>query len=446
MSAVTTASQHEAAPAVSFGTALRFWIKLGFISFGGPAGQIAIMHRELVEQRKWLSEERFLHALNFCMLLPGPEAQQLAIYIGWLRHGTLGGVVAGVLFVLPGFLLIVAISALYATLHAWAPIAGVLFGLKAAVLAVVLEAVLRIARRALKNRLSWFVAAAAFVGIFAFGVPFPLIVLGAALTGFLTALLRPDLNASMATSDTTLHARSPASIGRSLRILLVCGVLWVGPILAIRGTLGPDHVLALESIFFSKMAVVTFGGAYAVLAYVAQEAVGHFAWVTPQDMLQGLGLAETTPGPLILVLTFVGFLGAFGSPAPFPPLWAGVLGAAVTTWVTFVPCFLWVLLGAPYVERLREKPALASALAMVTAAVVGVILNLAIWFGLHALFHEVHTWSAFGLSLPMPTVSSLDLPAFVLAVLAIVALLRFKAPMLAVLGASALAGLLLEMF
>jgi len=276
VSAVTTASQHEAAPAVSFGTALRFWIKLGFISFGGPAGQIAIMHRELVEQRKWLSEERFLHALNFCMLLPGPEAQQLAIYIGWLRHGTLGGVVAGVLFVLPGFLLIVAISALYATLHAWAPIAGVLFGLKAAVLAVVLEAVLRIARRALKNRLSWFVAAAAFVGIFAFGVPFPLIVLGAALTGFLTALLRPDLNASMATSDTTLHARSPASIGRSLRILLVCGVLWVGPILAIRGTLGPDHVLALESIFFSKMAVVTFGGAYAVLAYVAQEAVGHF--------------------------------------------------------------------------------------------------------------------------------------------------------------------------
>jgi chromate transporter len=442
---VAGAKTQEAA--VTFGEALRFWFKLGFISFGGPAGQIAIMHRELVEERRWISEERFLHALNFCMLLPGPEAQQLAIYIGWLKHRTVGGVAAGVLFVLPGFLLITLVSAIYVTFSNWPLMQGVLFGLKAAVLAVVLEAVVRIARRALKDQLSWFIAAGAFVGIFALAIPFPVIVLGAALVGFFAERRRPPLLpqsdlVSTAAAEVNSTPKQASALASGVRILTVCLVLWFAPLLLIYTTLGSSHVLMLEGVFFSKMAVVTFGGAYAVLAYVAQEAVQHYQWLTPADMMQGLALAETTPGPLILVLTFVGFIAAFREAAPFEPMTAGVLGALLTTWVTFVPCFLWILLGAPHLERLRSKRALSAALASVTAAVVGVILNLAVWFAMHALFAEVSVWRGLGLQIPIPAISSMDYSAVAIASAAIIALLKFKAPMIPTLAICAAAGLI----
>jgi chromate transporter len=439
---VATSPQIATVDAVPFATALRFWCKLGFISFGGPAGQIAIMHRELVEERGWISEERFLHALNFCMLLPGPEAQQLATYIGWLKHGVRGGIAAGVLFVLPGFLLLTIISALYASLRDFTPVQGILFGLKAAVIAVVFEALLRIAKRALERRLHWLIAGAAFLAIFAFGVPFPIIILLAGLLGWIGA---GGLAGTQTASNVPLAATPLAhSWSHSLKIALVCCILWALPILVMGAMLGPEHVLTLQGLFFSKMAVVTFGGAYAVLAYVAQEAVTRFGWLSTDDMLQGLALAESTPGPLILVLTFVGFIGAYQDPAPFSPLLGGLLGALITTWVTFVPCFLWILVGAPYVERLRQQQALASALASITAAVVGVILNLALWFTLHALFREVPTLDLGPLHLPTPRLASFDAPAIVIAGLALLALLRFKLPMFAVLGLSALAGLLIE--
>lgn len=425
---------------VSFSAALRFWFKLGFISFGGPAGQIAIMHRELVERRAWISEERFLHALNFCMLLPGPEAQQLAIYIGWLKHRVLGGVVAGVLFVVPGFLLITGISLLYVLFQSVPVMQGILFGLKAAVLAVVLEAVHRIAKRALKDRFAWMLAVGAFIGIFAFGVPFPVIVLVAAVLGFLQQRWGASDTARTALS---LNEEPAAAKGYTLRVLLVCLALWFVPILAIYALLGPSHVLAHESVFFSKMAVVTFGGAYAVLAYVAQQAVANYGWLTPDEMLQGLALAETTPGPLILVLTFVGFLGAYHAPLPFDPIWAGILGAVITTWVTFVPCFLWILIGAPHVERLRSNRAASAALAGVTAAVVGVVLNLAVWFALHALFGTVRVYDRFGLHLSVPEFGTLDLRALLIAIAASIALLRFKAPMIPTLAISGAIGVLL---
>ena len=440
--AATTMTQADAAAPVSFAAALRFWFRLGFISFGGPAGQIAIMHRELVEERRWISEERFLHALNFCMLLPGPEAQQLATYIGWLQHGLRGALAAGVLFVLPGFVLITAISILYVSFSSLAPVQGVLLGLRAAVLAVVIEAVLRIGRRALKDRLGWAIAGAAFVGIFVFAVPFPVIVLAAAVIGFFAQRgSSQSETAPVRVEEPPSRMQSRSSFASALKIVVVCGVLWFAPILAIQALLGSEHVLTREGWFFSKMAVVTFGGAYAVLAYVAQEAVGRFGWLGADDMLQGLALAETTPGPLILVLTFVGFVAGFRHAAPLDPWMAGVLGAVLTTWVTFVPCFLWILVGAPHVERLRRQPALSAALATVTAAVVGVILNLAIWFALHALFREVHTWSAYGLSLPVPQLGTVDVPAVVIAAAAMLAMLRFKMPMLPVLGACAAAGL-----
>jgi chromate transporter len=404
----STSKESESAP-VSFRVALRFWLKLGFISFGGPAGQIAIMHRELVERRRWISEERFLHALNFCMLLPGPEAQQLATYIGWVQHGIRGGIAAGVLFVLPGFILITAISAVYAMFHSLRTVEGVLFGLKAA-----------------------------FVGIFVFAIPFPVIVLAAVVLGFAVQRWRPKMESESIVDDVIPSSR----ILSAAKVLLVCGVLWIAPVVILIATLGMTHVLTQESLFFSKMAVVTFGGAYAVLAYVAQEAVGRFGWLSANDMLQGLALAETTPGPLILVLTFVGFQGGFAHAAPFDPLYAGVLGALITTWVTFVPCFLWIFLGAPHLEKLRRQPALSSALATVTAAVVGVILNLSIWFALHVLFRDVRVWHGFGIVLSIPKIASIDWSAAIIALAAMIAMLRFRAPMLPVLAACAVVGLL----
>src|SRR5437773_9712164 len=369
----------NAHPAVTFSEALAFWLKLGFISFGGPAGQIAIMHRVLVDEKKWIEESRFLHALNFCVLLPGPEAQKLATYAVWLLHGVRGGLAAGVLFVLPGALVMLALSLLYALGRGIPVVEGALFGIKAAVLVIVVEALLRIGRRALKTRLLMGVAAAAFIGIFFLALPFPLIVVAAAALGYATQ------RAAAVSAVTPAPGR-----WRHLGIASVIGlVLWWAPVAAVLMLLGPDHVLADIGLFFSKLAVVSFGGAYALLAYMAQQAVETYHWMIAPEMVDGLGLAETTPGPLILVTQFVGFLAGYRNPAPFAPLGAGIAAAALTTWVTFVPPMTLIFAGAPFVEQLRANQRLSGALAAITAAVVGVILNLTVWFALHVLFGQI---------------------------------------------------------
>ena len=395
---------------ITFGEALAFWLKLGFISFGGPAGQIAIMHRVVVDERKWIDEDRFLHALNFCVLLPGPEAQKLATYLGWLLHGTRGGLAAGILFVLPGALVMLALSLLYALGRGIPAVEGALFGIKAAVLVIVVEALLRIGKRALKTRFLVGVAAAAFIGIFFLGVPFPVIVLAAAATGFFVT------RAPVGSPAEPVPGRwRHAAIATATGILL-----WWAPVALVLFALGGQHVLMDIGLFFSKLAVVSFGGAYALLAYMAQQAVETYHWMSAPEMVDGLGLAETTPGPLILVTQFVGFLGAYRDPAPFAPVGAGILGAALTTWVTFVPPMMLIFAGAPFVEQLRANQRLSGALAAITAAVVGVILNLTVWFALHVLFGEVremHTgplrWYAFD---PL----ALDLTVTALAALAAV--------------------------
>lgn len=386
----------------TFREALRFWLKLGFISFGGPTGQIAIMHAELVEKRRWIGEARFLHALNFCMLLPGPEATQLATYIGWLLHRTWGGVVAGALFVLPSALILWALSWVYIQFGNVAWIASVFYGLKPAVLAIVAAAVLRIGRRALKNAFLWSVAALSFVALYWFNAPFPFIIASAAGIGFITGRWWPGKFVPLSSADTT--GRSTAVIDdstasaphttpswkRAWRVILTTVALWWIPVALLALFLGPSHTLVKQGIFFSKAAMVTFGGAYAVLPYVSQQAVDNHQWLTTSQMLDGLGLAETTPGPLIMVLQFVGFVGGWQHPGALPPLLAATLGAAITTWTTFVPCFLWIFLGAPHIERMRQNPFVTSALSVVTAAVVGVVLNLAVWFGAHVLAPEGH--------------------------------------------------------
>jgi chromate transporter len=428
----------RSSPPISFAEALRVWVKVAALSFGGPAGQIAVMHRILVEEKRWVSEERFLHALNYCMLLPGPEAQQLAVYIGWLLHRTAGGLAAGCLFVLPGFLSILVLSTLYAVYQETAIIAALFFGLKAAVLAVVVEAVVRIGKRALKNSVMVGLAGVAFVAIFFFAVPFPLIILGAGLIGLLGGKLRPDIfyvikgpqagtqpvcGEALITDEMAAHTQP--TLARSLRVLVTCLALWAGPLVLLVLWLGDSHVLVREGIFFSKAAVVTFGGAYAVLAYIAQQAVETYGWLHPGEMLDGLGMAETTPGPLIMVVQFVGFLGAYRSAAPFSPLMAGVLGSLVTVWVTFVPCFLWIFLGAPYIEQLRGNKLLSSALSTITAAVVGVILNLAVWFSLHVAFGIVNETHVFGMRLLLPDFATARYASIVIAAGAFLALFRF---------------------
>ncbi len=426
-------------PKVDFREAFRVWLRIGLISFGGPAGQIALMHKVLVEEKKWIDEARFLHALNFCMLLPGPEAQQLATYVGWLLHRTLGGLIAGILFVLPGALVILALSLLYAAFGQLPLVEAAFFGIKAVVLAVVAEALLRIGRRALRSRLHLGIAAAAFVGIFFFALPFPLIVVLAGLLGFLGAALgqradpkEPDAEVPIGRADRRA----------SLRAALVCLALWLAPTAALLALLGPDQVFSQIAVFFSKMAVVTFGGAYAVLAYVGQQAVETYAWLEPGEMLDGLGLAETTPGPLIMVVQFVGFLGAHRNPGALDPFGAGILGAVLTTWVTFLPCFAWIFLGAPYVEALRGNRKLDAALSGVTAAVVGVILNLALWFALHISFARVEEVRISALRLYRPVWESVDPASLVLTAAALVAMLRFKLPMLPTLAAGAALGAL----
>lgn len=429
-------------PTASYAELLRVFARIGCVSFGGPAGQIALMHRELVEERGWISEERFLHALNFCHLLPGPEAQQLATWIGWRLHGVRGGLAAGLLFVLPGALVILVLSALYAVAADLALVEALFLGVKAAVLAIVVQALLRIAGRALDTRLKRALAAGAFGALFLLDLPFPLVVLGAGLIGLAAAALRPEWLALKAGAGDA-GALPPRPWRSTFIAVAVWGAAWAAPMVAIAATLGRDHVLWEIGAFFSQLAIVTFGGAYAVLAYMAQEAAGSLGWLQAGEMADGLGLAETTPGPLILVTQFVGYLAAFRAPEPFSPFVAGLLGAGLTTWVTFAPCYLWIFALAPWIDRLAGAVRLKGALAAVTAAVVGVIANLTAWFALHVLFAEVGEQRLGPLRLSWPDPASLDWRAVVLTVLAIGLTFGLKWPVLRVLAVSALGGVAL---
>ncbi len=440
---------------VPFTEAVRVWARVAALSFGGPAGQIAVMHRILVEEKRWVSESRFLHALNYCMLLPGPEAMQLATYIGWLLHGVRGGLVAGCLFVLPGFVSILVLSVLYAGFQDVSIVEALFFGIKAAVLAIVIEALLRIGRRALKTAPMYMIAAAAFVAIFVFNVAFPLIIAAAALVGFFGGRIdparfvvikghEPAEGDSIPEADALLASGGPARVQPSWRQSVRTGLTWLGlwaaPVLALLILAGPDHVFTQLAIFFSKLAVVTFGGAYAVLAYMAQEAVQTHGWLSPGEMLDGLGMAETTPGPLIQVTQFVGYMGGYREAGGLHPVLAGTIASVIVTWVTFVPCFLWIFLGAPFVEKLRGNALLSAALSAVTAAVVGVILNLVVWFALHVAFAQLDEVRGFGARLLVPELRTIDWAAVIIAGGALVAMLRFRIGMLPVLLVSAVIG------
>jgi chromate transporter len=424
--------------APSFGEAFRFWLKLGFISFGGPTGQIAIMQTELVEKKKWVSQSRFLHALNFCMLLPGPEAQQLAIYIGWLLHKTWGGIVAGAFFVIPSIFILWTLSFIYAAYGNVPWIAAIFYGLKPAVTAIVLTAVIRIGKKSLKNEVMWILAALAFVAIYFFKAPFPAIMLSAGVIGFLGGLFWKTKfeNASIQDhelvlsvisdeQESPLHTRP--SLTRAFRVSILWLTLWLTPISIVGALRGWESTLFKEGLFFSKAAVVTFGGAYAVLPYVAQQALFHYGWLKPGQMMDGLGLAETTPGPLIMVLQFVGFMGAWQHPEGLPPLLAATIGALITTWATFTPCFFWIFLAGPYIEKLRGNPKLTTTLSAITAAIVGVVLNLAVWFGLRVFF---------------PASGIVDWFAILLCAAAFVAMLRYKIDIIPVIIGAGILGLL----
>lgn len=438
------AAQGDRGSAPSFTDAFRFWLKLGFISFGGSAGQIAIMQHELVEKRKWISQERFLHALNYCMLLPGPEATQLAIYIGWLLHRTAGGVVAGVLFVLPASLLLAALSWIYVALGSSPWIAALFYGLKPAVVAIVLAALVRIGRKALKNGVMWSIAGLAFLAIYFMHVPYPFIVIAAAFIGIVGGTIQRErflvvgsVSGAEAGGTAVLadHDRPPPhtvpSLAKAVRVVCLWVPVWWSPVLLAYLLLGSSSVLFQEGIFFSKAALVTFGGAYAVLPYVAQQAVENFHWLTAQQMLDGLGLAETTPGPLIIVLQFVGFVAAWNRPGSLSPLVAAMLGAFVTTWTTFTPCFLWIFLGGPHIEQLRGNERISTALSGVTAAVVGVVLNLTVWFGLSVIY---------------PASAHIDWFALLLAVMAFILMTRRDWGVVSVVAVSALLGVARFMF
>ena len=423
----------------TFTDALRFWLKLGFISFGGPTGQIAIMHTELVEKKKWISETRFLHALNYCMLLPGPEATQLATYVGWLLHKTPGGIVAGALFVLPSAFILWGLSYVYVTFGKLAWIAAIFYGLKPAVMAIVVFAVIRIGKKALKNEVMWILALLAFTGIFFFEIPFPLIILSAGVIGFAGGKIWPQKFSATANhgassqsiigdaDESPLHTKP--SLARAIKVSAFCLALWWLPVFILGWWQGWQSTLFQQGIFFSKAAMVTFGGAYAVLPYVAQKAVEDYHWLSAGQMLDGLGLAETTPGPLIMVLQFVGFLGAWHHPGNSFPLVAATLGAFITTWTTFLPCFLWIFLGAPHIEQLRGNKNLTSALSAITAAVVGVVLNLAIWFGLHVLF---------------PSAGVVDWFAVIVSVIAFIGMWQWNWNIITVVIGSGLVGLLYQ--
>jgi chromate transporter len=442
---ISSASAHR----VSLGEAFRVWAHVALLSFGGPTAQIAVMHRILVEEKHWVSESRFLYALNYCMLLPGPEAKQLAVYIGWLMNRTIGGIMAGSLFVVPGVISIMALSYVYAIYGNVPFVVALFFGLKAAVLAIVIEAVVRIGKRALKNNAMRLLAAAAFVGI----------IVAAALIGFVGTssgaevfksdgghgkgkVINDSEDKSLLGDELPEHARP--SVERALSVSAVWLALWLVPVIVLLFTLGLDNVFSQIATFFSKMAVVTFGGAYAVLAYVAQGAVEQYGWLRPGEMLDGLGMAETTPGPLIMVLQFVGFMAAYRNPGTLSPLLAGTLGGLLTTWVTFVPCFLWIFLGAPFVEVLRGNKALNGAMSAITAAVVGVVLNLATWFAIHSLFRATVHVGAFGLSFDAPNFASVDPWALALSLAAAIAIFRFKVGMIPTLATCCAAGVALH--
>ena len=434
-SAEQTVANQDRHVAPSFAEALRFWLKLGFISFGGPTGQIAIMQTELVEKKKWISQSRFLHALNYCMLLPGPEAIQLAIYIGWLLHRTWGGIVAGSFFVIPSIFVLWALSYVYAAFGNIPWIAAIFYGLKPAVMAIVAVAVIRIGRKALRNEIMWTLAVLAFVAIFFFHVPFPVIILSAGVIGLIGGgfwkkkfNVVSGHNGVVDESVLSDAAESPEhtrpSWVRAIKLVLIWLTLWAAPTVAVGLCRGWQSTLFQEGLFFSKAAVVTFGGAYAVLPYVAQQALFHFGWLKPGQMMDGLGLAETTPGPLIMVLQFVGFIGAWQHPEGLSPLLAGTLGALITTWATFTPCFLWIFLGGPHIEQLRGNIKLTAALSAITAAVVGVVMNLAVWFAINALF---------------PNHGAIDWFAVVVSLIAFVGMLRWKWDIIpVVLGSGAL--------
>jgi chromate transporter len=443
------APQHN----VTFREAVAVWVRVAIYSFGGPAGQIAVMHRILVEEKRWVSESRFLHALNYCMLLPGPEAQQLATYIGWLLHRTRGGLVAGGLFILPGFLSILALSVLYAGFQNTTLVQAIFYGLKPAVMAVVVEAVLRIGRRALKNKVMISLAALAFIAIFFFNIPFPIIILSAGLIGLIGGRIALEQfyvikghkveggNDGIAIMDTAVIGDRPTA-SQTIRTAAVWLFIWLAPLVALLLWLGRGHIFVEEALFFSKAAVVTFGGAYAVLAYMAQEAVNTYGWLQPGEMLDGLGMAETTPGPLIQVVQFIGFMGAYRNAGALHPMTAGLIGSVITTWMTFAPCFFFIFTGAPYIEALRGNKSLSTALSAITAAVVGVILNLAIWFSLHTLFGVVNEQQIGPLRLLVPDWQTLDPAALIIAAAAFLALFRFHLSMLTTLALSAGAGLL----
>lgn len=438
---------------VSFAQALRVWARVAALSFGGPAGQIAVMHRIIVEEKRWIGEQRFLHALGYCTLLPGPEAQQLATYIGWLMHGARGGITAGGLFVLPGFVAILGLSLVYAAYGQVGLVSALFSGLKAAVLAIVLQAVVRLGKRALQNRTRRGLALASFLALFFFAVPFPLVVIAAGGIGFFATRLgsraftgaapahgAPGAATGPALLEDSALSKARPSAARALGTAALWLALWLTPVILIVAILGLETSFARIGLFFSEMAVVTFGGAYAVLAYVAQQAVETYGWLKPGEMLDGLGLAETTPGPLIMVLEFVGFMAAYRDPGTLTPWVAGALGATLATCVTFTPCFLWIFLGAPYVESLRGLKSLNAALAAITAAVVGVILNLTVWFALHTLFTRQTRITTAGLAFDLPILSSLDPWAAGLSILAALSLLRFKIGVIPTLAGCAVAG------
>jgi chromate transporter len=440
----STVEQVQARPStVSLREAFWFWLKLGFISFGGPAGQISIMHQELVERRRWISERRFLHALNYCMLLPGPEAQQLATYLGWLMHRTWGGVIAGALFVLPSLFILITLSWLYVAFGEVPVVAGIFYGIKPAVTAIVVHAAHRIGSRALKNNWLWAIAAASFTAIFAFNVPFPLIVLGAAVIGYFGGRWAPgkfslgghdarhkSFGPALIDDDTPTPEHARFSATRLARLLIVGALLWILPIGLLTAMFGWEGTLTQMAWFFTKAALLTFGGAYAVLPYVYQGAVGHFGWLTPTQMIDGLALGETTPGPLIMVVAFVGFVGGYVTQVfgPEQAFLAGAVAATLVTWFTFLPSFLFILAGGPLVESTHDELKFTAPLTAITAAVVGVILNLACFFGYHVLW-------------PKGFYAALDWPSAILAVAAFIALFRYKRGVIQVLLACGLAGL-----
>jgi chromate transporter len=439
---------------VSFREAARFWVKLGFINFGGPTGQIAIMHEELVERKRWVSNARFLHALNYCMLLPGPEAQQLAIYIGWLLHKVKGGILAGVAFVLPAFFLMLGLSYAYVAYGDVEWVAALFYGLRAAVIGLVAAAVIRIGAKALRNPVLYAIAGGAFVAIFLFHVPFPLIVLAAGIIGLGAGPQWPatfsvgqphgeSADEDVAISDVgSAGSHTDLRWGRSLKVLVTGLALWLVPLALVALWRGGGDTLTDQAWFFSKAAMVTFGGAYAVLAYINQAAVTQYGWLLPGQMVTGLGLAESTPGPLIMVTEFVGFVGAYQHPGGLDPLVAGLVGATVVTWATFAPCFLWIFLGAPFIERLRGNLRVSMVLTAITAAVVGVVSNLGVWFAIHTLFERVRELEVFGGPVPVPVLNSVDPFAAAIAAASFVGLWKYRWNVVPVVLGSAAAGLL----